>query len=337
MAGAVVTIGNFDGVHVGHAALVGRAREVARGKGARVVTMSFDPHPATVLRPGTEPARLTSWEDRERLLRGAGADEVVRLEPTRELLGMEPEEFVDDVVRRYSPVAVVEGPDFRFGKGRRGDLALLRELGARQGFSVEEVAAVEVALSDHTAAVASSTLVRWLVSHGRVTDAARVLGREYEVEGEVVRGDRRGREIGYPTANVRTECLVPGDGVYAGVGVLPDGPDVAAAISVGTKPTFGEHGRAMEAFLIFDPGPGRPGSPGGPIEGLPEYGWRLRLRFAAWVRDQVRFGSVGELLGQMGRDCERVREIVAADVGAHGLPPKAAAKPWHRGEEAACR
>jgi riboflavin kinase/FMN adenylyltransferase len=296
--------------------LVRRAREVAAATGARVVVMSFDPHPASVLRPGGEPARLTSWADRERLLRAAGADEVVRLEPTRELLGLAPAVFVSSLVARYSPAAFVEGADFRFGKGRAGDLAMLEELGRGHGFSVERIDAVEVALSDHTVARASSSLVRWLLEHGRVTDAARVLGREYELEGEVVSGDRRGRTIGYPTANLRTECLAPGDGVYAGVGVLPDGREVPAAISVGTKPTFGANERAVEAFLMTgtaqNPGPGRPGSPGawGALPGLPEYGWRLRLRFVAWVRDQMKYGSVDELLAQMARDCARIGGIV---------------------------
>src|SRR5262249_38069027 len=128
-APAVLTIGNFDGVHRGHAALVARAREVARARGARVVAMSFDPHPAAVLRPGTEPAGLTGWEDRERLLREAGADEVVRLTPSRELLGMEAREFVAGLVAKHLPVVFVEGEDFRFGKGRAGDLKLLEELG----------------------------------------------------------------------------------------------------------------------------------------------------------------------------------------------------------------
>jgi riboflavin kinase/FMN adenylyltransferase len=307
MPGAVISIGNFDGVHLGHAALVHRAREVAASKRARVVVMSFDPHPATLLRPGTEPARLTTWGDRELLLRQAGADEVVRLQPSREILGMEPQAFVSDLVARYSPVAFVEGGDFRFGKGRKGDLALLEQLGQGAGFSVERVEAVEVSLSDHTMARASSSLVRWLLEHGRVTDTARVLGREYELEGEVVRGDRRGRTIGYPTANLRVECLVPGDGVYAGVGVMPDGRQVPAAISVGTKPTFGQHERAVEAYLMCGAASGIPWTP---LKGVPEYGWRLRLRLTAWVRDQLKYGSVADLLAQMARDCERIGEIV---------------------------
>lgn len=307
---SVITIGTFDGVHVGHAALVRRARAAA-GEGVRVVAMSFDPHPAAVLRPGAEPARLTTFERRAELLRSAGADEVVRLEPTKELLGLSPEAFFSEVVAPYGPVAVVEGEDFRFGRGRAGGIETLRALGRGMGFDVHVVGPVEVALSDHTVARASSSMTRWLIEHGRVRDAAAVLGRPYEVSGTVERGDRRGRTIGYPTANVRTECLAPGDGVYAGVAHLEDGRRFAAAISVGTKPTFGEHARAVEAFLLRSDG----GEAWAPLPGLAEYGWGVRLAFLGWVREQVKFGSLEALLAQMARDGERVREIVDRQTG----------------------
>lgn len=317
MGGSVITIGNFDGVHVGHAALLRRAREIASASGARVVAMAFDPHPASVLRPGTEPPRLTTWGQRERLLKGAGADEVARLDPTPALLSLTPEEFVAGLVAKWSPIAFVEGADFRFGHRRAGDLALLAELGRGHGFEVVRFEPVEVALSDHTVTTASSTVTRWLLEQGRVTDSAIVLGRPYELDGEIVRGDRRGREIGFPTANLSVQCLAPADGVYAGVGVLPDGKKLPAAISIGTKPTFGNHGRAVEAFLMTDgEGPAEPERatpPWAPLGGLPEYGWRLRLRFIAWVRDQMAFGSIDELLTHISRDCRRVRDIVGPE------------------------
>ncbi|MEX2218909.1 MAG: riboflavin kinase, partial [Phycisphaerales bacterium] len=299
----------FDGVHRGHAAIVARARALARERSARVIALAFDPHPASVLRPGTEPARLTTFAQRERLLKAAGADEVIRLTPEPRLLGMSPEEFVRDVLGPLRPVAVVEGPDFRFGKGRAGDLCTLAALGRAAGFDVHTVEPVEVALSDHTVAPASSTLVRWMLSHGRVTDAARLLGRAYELEGEVVRGDQRGRELGFLTANLRTECMVPADGIYAGMGALPDGRAFPAAISVGTKPTFGEHARAVEAHLILGPGRGHPGSPAPLSAGVPGYGWTLRLSFTAWLRDQARFDSAPELVDQIARDCERAAAL----------------------------
>lgn len=302
-------MGNFDGVHLGHAALLQRAREVADGCGGCVVALSFDPHPITALRPGAEPARLTAFAQREGLLKRAGADEVVRLSPTPELLGQSPEEFVLGLLSRYSAVAMVEGEDFRFGRARVGDIDTLLSLGERHGFGVEVVAPVEATLTDHTVVVASSSLTRWLLSQGRVRDAASVLGRAYELEGEVERGDRRGRRIGYPTANMRCECVLPGDGVYAGRAVLEDGRCFAAALSVGTKPTFEGLARAMEVYLLDAP-VCEDGS--GAIEGLDEYGWRMRVTFEGWVREQVRFESVEALVEQMGRDCARVRWMVEA-------------------------
>jgi riboflavin kinase / FMN adenylyltransferase len=303
---SVLTIGSFDGVHVAHAALVARARELAAG-GARVVVMALDPHPATVLRPQSAPGRLTTFGQRAELLKRAGADEVVRLEPTPELLSLTPAEFVAGVVRDYAPVAFVEGPDFRFGKGRAGNVGTLAELGATYDFRVVLQEPVELALSDNTVVRASSTIARWLIQHGRVRDAALVLGREYELRGEVVRGDRRGRTIGYPTANLATECLPPADGVYSGSARLPDGREFLAAVSVGTKPTFGEHGRAVEAYLLDAP------HEGAAIKGLPEYGWQLALTFSHWLRDQARYHTIEPLLEQMDRDCARARELAAAE------------------------
>lgn len=304
----VITIGNFDGVHLGHAALVRRAKEVAAGSGdlTRVAVMSFDPHPLTVLRPDEAPERLTNFEQRAELLGALGVDEVIRLEPTGNVLGLEPAEFVRTAVRDLDPIAFVEGADFRFGRSRAGDVALLRQLGQQLGFAVHVVdPPVEVTLGDHTLVRASSTIVRWLLEHGRVQDAAAVLGRPYEIRGEVVRGERRGRTIGFPTANLKSPCMAPGDGVYAGVATLPDGQRLTAAISVGTKPTFGDGiERTVEAYLLD-----ADREDGGPIAGLPEYGWTMALTFEHWVRDQVRFESVAALLDQMGRDCDRIRRL----------------------------
>jgi riboflavin kinase/FMN adenylyltransferase len=301
----VVMIGNFDGVHLGHAALAKRAREVADAAGARVVALSFDPHPLAVLRPEAAPARLTTLERRAELLGRYGVDEVVRLEPTGNLLGQSPEEFIQNLIRDLAPVAVVEGPDFRFGRSRAGDLDLLRRIGRTQGFEVHVVSPpIEVALSDHSLVRASSTTVRWMVAHGRVGDAAALLGRPYEMTGPVVQGERRGRTIGYPTANLDSPCLVPADGVYSGIGVLPDGRRVPAAISVGAKPTFGNKPRTVEAYLLLNGG-----GPWHPIPGLPEYGWDLRLEFHHWLRDQARYDSLEPLLEQIERDVSRTREL----------------------------
>ncbi|MBM4108448.1 MAG: bifunctional riboflavin kinase/FMN adenylyltransferase [Phycisphaerae bacterium] len=301
----VVTIGNFDGVHVGHAALVRAARRVADEGGHRVVVLSFDPHPMTVLDPGRAPHRIGGFERRVELLKGLGADEVRRLAPSDRLLALGPREFIAETARELGPAAIVEGRDFRFGKGRAGDVALLERLGAETGFGVDLLAPVEVALDDRSIVTASSTIARWLIRHGRVRDAAIVLGRPHELVGEVIAGDRLGRTLGFPTANLRTDDLLPADGVYAGVAHLPDGRRARAAISVGTRPTFDGRGRRVEPYLL-DVAAGA----GGNIAGLPEYGWRMRLEFTGFVRDQVRVESAGALCRQMDRDVARVRTML---------------------------
>lgn len=311
---SVLTIGTFDGVHVGHAALVRRCRELAVGAGARVVAMAFDPHPLTRLRPGAAPARLTGFPRKQAFLLRAGADEVVRLEPFDELLSLEPAAFVQQVVERYRPIAFVEGDDFRFGRGRAGSVETLREIGRGAGFGVEMLEPVEVMLGDGSIVRASSSTVRRLLLAGRASDAARVLGRPYEILGTVVQGDRRGRTIGYPTANVDTELLLPADGVYGAWATLPDGRRLGAALSIGTKPTFtNAPSRACEAFLMDVE---RPDASDPRVPGLPEYGWTLALEVVGWVREQVRFHSLEALLDHMARDCERIRMMLRDSQGA---------------------
>jgi len=301
----VISIGTFDGVHTGHAALIRCARHFAgseRGAGGpgRVVAMAFDPHPASVLRPGHAPGRLTTFEERSRLLRGAGADDVVRLEPSPELLSLTPEQFIDRVVRDHHPIAFVEGPDFHFGKGRAGNVRALDEIARKRGATVEIVPPVEATLVDQTVVTASSTMTRWLIERGRVADAARILGRPYDLTGVVVKGDQRGRQIGFPTANLDTPLLLPADAVYAGVASLPDGRTYPAAIHVGPRATFNDVRRTVEAYIMDWDGP--------VAEGSPEYGWPLRLSLISWLRDQARFESVSALVEQIERDVRRARE-----------------------------
>jgi riboflavin kinase/FMN adenylyltransferase len=305
MPGTVITIGNFDGVHVGHRALLARARALA-GSGGRVVAMSFDPHPATVLAPGSAPARIEPFSvRRERLL--AVADEVVTLDPRNGMLRLTPREFVAAVVERYRPTAFVEGPDFHFGAKRAGNPEVLAALGREMGFAVEIEHPVEVGLVDGSLVRASSTLARLLIGHGRVGDAACVLGRAVELRGEVTRGDRRGRQVGFPTANLTlgaewAGAVLPMDGVYAGTGVLPDGRRVDAMVNIGTRPTVAGVDHRIEAHLLQE------ASADGvwaPIRGLPEYGWAMRLELRAWLRDQVRFSGFPALVEQLHRDRAR--------------------------------
>lgn len=313
MPGTVVTIGNFDGVHRGHATLIARARDLA-GPAGRVVVLSFDPHPSAVLRPGTEPDRLTTFAHRAELLRGAGADEVRRLEPDRALLSMTPDEFLGHVCRAFQPTALVEGADFHFGRGRTGNVRSLADIGARLGFAVEVVPPVRVALLDHAEVIASSSILRWLLRHGRVADAAIVLGRPYALTGPIVAGDRRGREIGFPTANLAPpEQTPPGPGVYACTAELPGSRELPAAVHVGDRPTVGDADYRIEAHILGLPtaanAPGRRNGEWSPIEGLSETGWRCTLRFHSRLRDPIRFASVEALKAQVARDCRRTLEL----------------------------
>ncbi|MFW6060694.1 MAG: riboflavin biosynthesis protein RibF [Phycisphaeraceae bacterium] len=301
---SVITIGTFDGVHLGHRALIDQARRVAHAHdaAAQVVAFAFDPHPASILRPGSEPPRLTTRNEKIRRLRDAGADRVVILEPTRELLGQSPQQFIEHLASEHHPIAIIEGPDFRFGKGRRGDIALLRQLGERFGFQVHVQEPVEVELTAGLAAPVSSSLVRWLVAHGRMLDAAICLNEPYALTAPVVTGDQRGRTIGVPTVNLDNaplrEQLVPPDGVYAGtVELHPDhdlpGPRHAAALSIGAKPTFGDAPVTVEAHLLdFD----------GDL-----YGRTVTVRFARWLRAQERFPNLESLQAQLQRDIAHTR------------------------------
>lgn len=307
MAGAsAITIGNFDGVHLGHAALLRSCRE-AVGAGGAVVAVTFNPHPSAVLRPESPRPRLCRPERKKSLLVEAGATRVIELETTRSLLALDPDEFVRVVLAPLGPRYVIEGADFRFGRGRAGSLDDLHRLGREHGFEVIVQPTVEIGLSDHAVIRVSSSMVRWLLEAGRVEDAARCLGRSYEIEGPVESGDRRGRRIGFPTANVNHgPLLLPADGVYGGRALLPDGRAFRAAISVGTKPTYGESARTCEAYLLDYDGP------------VDDYGWTMRLRFDRWVRDQVAFSGTGPLVAQLERDIRQVREQIPL-VSAHAI------------------
>ena len=287
-------IGNFDGVHRGHLALLERSRKCAGGGEVTVVT--FEPHPSVILRPEKRVECLVPSETRRRLLRAAGADTVIELPSTRELLDLSAAEFVDLVRKECAFDVMVEGADFRFGRHRAAGVSDLIELGGTRDFSVEVVDDVDVELEDRTMVPVRSTLIRWLLRHGRVVDAERALGRPHRVGGTVVKGDQRGRTLGYPTANLdHGSCLLPGDGIYSGVAGLPDGTRVASAISVGTKPTFGGTQRVCEAHLLDLEAP------------LDDYGWMIELDFKRFLHEQLTFESVEPLLQRMSRDCDLVR------------------------------
>lgn len=293
-----MTIGNFDGVHLGHQALLHRARDLV-GRDGSVIAVTFEPHPHKLLRPDIAVKPLQRAEEKQQALQQAGADEVRVLEVTPALLGMSATDFINHVHREIRFDCVVEGPDFHFGKSRSGDLQLLRSVGAHLGFRLDIVQPVQVHLGDASVAPASSSLVRWLLAHGRVEDVARVLGRPFTLAGSVVRGDQRGRELGWPTCNVQHgDRMVPADGVYAGVAELPDASRRRAAISVGTKPTFGGSEVTVEAFLLDHQAP------------LDHYGWQLTISFERWLREQTRCDDVHSLCALIQRDVERTREEI---------------------------
>ncbi|MCO5992322.1 bifunctional riboflavin kinase/FAD synthetase [Actinoallomurus rhizosphaericola] len=306
---SVVTIGVFDGVHRGHQRIVARASEFARELELPTVVITFDPHPDEVVRPGTHPPLLCSPKRRAELLAGLGADAVMILPFTLELSRMGPDEFVQSVlVDRLHAARVVVGEDFRFGHKARGDVALLRELGDKYDFEAEGVPLVA------NGEPISSTRIRERLSAGDVDGAAQLLGRPHRVEGVVVRGARRGRELGFPTANLELppHTAIPSDGVYAGhLNCAGYGqargddsagfPDACwpAAISIGTNPTFEGEERTVEAYALDR-------------DDLDLYGEHVSVDFTARLRDTLKFDSIESLVEQMRRDVDRAREITGS-------------------------
>jgi riboflavin kinase/FMN adenylyltransferase len=291
-----VVIGNFDGVHLGHRHVLARAREIADERSLPVVAVTFDPHPMAVLRPEHAPTTLTSLEVRAELLASVGADCVLALPFDRDVAGWAPEEFITRVlVESLHAAAVVVGANFRFGSRAAGDVATLREAGARLGFSAEGIPL------DGGPQVWSSTYVRMSLAAGDVAGAAEALGRPYAVRGVVVRGDQRGRGLGFPTANVPTDAMTaaPPDGVYAGwLRRLDTGEVYPAAISVGTNPTFdGVRDRRVESYVLDR-------------TDLELYGVEVEVSFVERLRGMVAFDSVEALVEQMTADVDRARELL---------------------------
>jgi riboflavin kinase/FMN adenylyltransferase len=289
--GAVLSIGNFDGVHRGHARILGRAAELARQHSAPALAIAtFEPHPLTVLRPELAPPRLATAPRKVALLSEAGVTHLVILPPDPGVLNLEAEAFWVILRDQVKPSWLVEGGTFNFGKNRAGTIDKLRRWAAESPVRLDVVPAVETALTDFTVVAISSSVIRWLLQYGRVRDAAICLGRAYEIEGEVIRGHERGRAIGVPTANLSChDQLIPADGVYAGRGTL-DGKTYPAAVSIGVMPTFGQNRRQVEAHLVGFAGD--------------LYGRTLRVELVDWLREQRKFAGVESLKAQLARDIE---------------------------------
>ena len=293
--GAAVAIGNFDGVHLGHRALIARARELAAARDALTVALTFDPHPSTLLAPARAPLLLTSIERRIELLAEAGVDAVV-VEPfTRELAAVAPDEFVDDVViHALRARAIIVGYDFRFGQGRTGTVEGLRAHGVDAGIEVAIVPAVKV-----DGEIAASTKIRGHLRAGELARAERMLGRPWDVDGVVVHGAERGRAIGVPTANILPEVeLAIAPGIYAVTLGVEGGPAMPAVASLGTNPTFVDDGGLVLEVHVLDWT--------GDL-----YDRRVRTTFIARLRDEQKFESVEALVSQIGRDIAQARSVLA--------------------------
>ena len=303
---SVVAIGKFDGVHSGHRAVIDRARVAAAEAGARVVAVTFDRNPLSLLRPELCPEPLVSLDQKLGLLAGVGVDATLVLRFDADLARLSPREFVEHVlVDALGVVRVLVGDDFRFGSGGAGDPATLRELGSEFGFRTDVVGDVQG--GDRRV---SSTWVRELLAAGDVEGAARLLGRPHAVSGEVVHGLKRGRELGFPTANLQTDVAgyVPADGIYAGWLRDQGWPEsqggthavtrYPAAISVGTNPTFDDVPvRQVEAFVLDE-------------TDLNLYGRSVEVQFVARVRGMVAFEGVDALIAQMTDDVTEVRRLL---------------------------
>ena len=286
---SAVALGVFDGVHLGHCAILGTAVAQARHHGLAALACTFEPHPLEVLQPERAPAPLTTLADRLALIAETGIETTVVVAFTRAVAALEPEAFVRDVlVRTLKARDVVVGFNHRFGRGARGDAELLRALGAELGFRAHVVAPLSV-----EGIPVSSSEIRSALQSGDLPHAARLLGRPYSVQGEVVRGAGRGRTLGFPTANVKTDRALPlPPGVYA-CHVLVESARYRAVINVGIRPTFGETEITVEAHLLDFSGD--------------LYGKRIRLEFHRYLREERKFSDVGALRSQIALDVAAAR------------------------------
>lgn len=287
----VITLGNFDGVHKGHLEIFKRLKACASDLGAEAVLFTFEPHPVKVLRPELGPPLITTLSEKLRLIKDAGIDAVILADFTKEFAAQHPASFVDDILCNSLKIQMaVVGHDFTFGKGKEGTIEFLSEKGAIKGFGVHVVDALKI--NDD---IISSTKIRQYIADGKVALAASFLGRLYSVEGRVVRGDNRGKQLGFPTANIDTEGeLFPGNGVYA-VNVNVGGNVMPGAANVGVRPTFNKKDRNIEVHIID-------------FEGS-IYGESVRVDFIERIRGEVAFPSPEALSIQIKKDLIAAKEI----------------------------
>jgi len=291
--GGIVALGNFDGFHLGHQAVVGRAVAQARALGRPALVATFDPHPVRHFKPDAAPFRLTTLDQRERLFTQAGAAAMVVFAFDAALAGLTAQEFVDErLVRNLGVAGVVTGADFTFGKGRGGNVAVLAALGEARGFACETVGAVMA--GDEPV---SSSRIRELLQAGDPAGAARLLTRPFAIAGVVQHGDKVGRSIGYPTANIALgSYLRPAYGIYAVRGHLPDGRVMNGAANIGIRPSFDPPKELLEVYFFdFD-------------EDL--YGQLIEVDLIAYLRPEAKFDNIDALTTQMDADCAAARAIL---------------------------
>ncbi len=307
----MLTIGNFDGVHLGHQQILVAASKAAAERAVPLVVMTFEPHPLAVLRPEIAPGVLTSLVMKEHLLAEFGAACLLVVESTPELLALSAEEFIRRfLVDGIQPSLVVEGESFNFGSDRRGSIETLVEAGKENVFEVSVIAPRQVRISDGRTAAVSSTLIRNLLAQGEVGDAVAALGRPYRLIEKVVAGRGKGKRLGFPTANMKLPGqMVPAEGVYAGFAATADDAEeilsaeakVPVALSIGRTTTYGEgQSLLIEAHLL--------------AENVAElYDKHLAMDFVERIRGQRKFKTESDLSAQIAEDCEKVKEILATE------------------------
>lgn len=290
LRGGIVALGNFDGFHRGHQAVVGRAVERARAEGRPAIVATFDPHPMRYFRPQTPSFRLTTLDQRQRLFGEAGADAMLVFGFDAALAGLPARAFAEQrLVELIGAGGVVTGADFTFGKGRDGDVGVLHALGDELGFSVDTVAPVE-----DTGEVISSSRIREALQAGKPREAAALLTRPFAIEGVVEPGAKLGRELGYPTANIRLgNYLRPRYGIYAVRGHLPDGRILDGAANLGIRPSFDPPVELLEPYFFDFSGD--------------LYGQRLEVELIEYLRDEAKFDSLDALKAQIAADCEAAK------------------------------
>ncbi|MDB5710664.1 MAG: riboflavin biosynthesis protein RibF [Sphingomonas bacterium] len=292
--GGIVALGNFDGFHLGHQAVVGRAIAAARAAGRPAIVATFDPHPVRLFRPDAPPFRLTTLDQRERLFGAAGADAMMVFHFDAALAALTAEEFVARLVAMAQVGGVVTGEDFTFGKAKAGNVAVLIELGRRHGFTVETVG--PVSLDGRTV---SSSRIRDMLATGKPREAARLLTRPWAIEGVVTHGAKLGRTIGFPTANIDLgNYLRPAYGIYAVRGRLPDGQLLDGAANLGIRPSFDPPVELLEPYFFDFSGD--------------LYGQCIGVELVDYLRPEAKFDTLKALTTQMDADCARARQLLAA-------------------------